>query len=111
MPIYEYKCKDCRKKFTLLIGVTSVEEKEQCPYCGKNNITRLISSFFTLRPEEEHLEKLIDPSQLEGLDKENPQELRKWANKLSKNLGQELGSDFDEALEEELSEAEENLEE
>lgn len=43
MPIYEYFCENCQKKYEILIF--SSEEKVTCPLCGKNNLTRLFSRF------------------------------------------------------------------
>jgi putative FmdB family regulatory protein len=46
MPIYEYKCQDCQKKFEVLHRAG--EEKEVvCPYCGSKNAKRVMSVFAT----------------------------------------------------------------
>ncbi len=48
MPIYEYKCNSCGKKFTELI-LPGMEEKEPiCPNCGSRDVKRLISSVGSL---------------------------------------------------------------
>jgi len=42
MPIFEYICKDCRKRFeTLLYG----EAQPQCPLCKSTNLDQQISKF------------------------------------------------------------------
>lgn len=42
MPIFEYICKDCRKRFeTLVYGST----EPQCPLCGGSNLAQQISVF------------------------------------------------------------------
>ncbi len=43
MPLYEYRCDECRRKFSLLVGVTAKKEKQVCPKCGSRKITKLIS--------------------------------------------------------------------
>ena len=43
MPIFEYKCNDCAKKFEELVG--SGEMKVPCPDCGSTNTSRLLSMF------------------------------------------------------------------
>lgn len=44
MPIYEYRCLDCQKKFEVLH--LNQEEKEIiCPYCQSKNIKRIMSIF------------------------------------------------------------------
>lgn len=42
MPIFEYICKDCRKRFeTILYG----ENQAQCPLCKSTNLDQQISKF------------------------------------------------------------------
>ena len=43
MPLYEYRCSECNRKFTLLVGVTATKAKRACPKCGSRKITKLIS--------------------------------------------------------------------
>ena len=45
MPLYTYLCKDCGKKFDLLIGVTSEKTKFECVKCGSKNIEKIFGSF------------------------------------------------------------------
>jgi len=48
MPIYEYRCKGCKKDFELLQKITD-EPLATCPKCGKK-VKRLISqTSFTLK--------------------------------------------------------------
>jgi putative FmdB family regulatory protein len=43
MPLYEYRCDQCRRKSSLLVGVTAKKAKQLCPKCGSRKITKLIS--------------------------------------------------------------------
>ncbi len=43
MPLYEYRCEECKRKFSLLVGVTKVKAKQACPRCGSRKLTKLIS--------------------------------------------------------------------
>lgn len=46
MPRYDYQCdtKNCEGEETFVIEHSIKEPaKEQCPFCGKNSLTRLIS--------------------------------------------------------------------
>lgn len=47
MPIYEYRCKDCKKTSEILVNV-SREDKIRCSYCGSDRLEKLISSSFTV---------------------------------------------------------------
>jgi putative FmdB family regulatory protein len=50
MPVFEYECKECGKKFAVLVRNES-EKPDKCPdeKCGSSEITKLISSFSTSR--------------------------------------------------------------
>ena len=43
MPLFEYRCNQCRRKFSLLVGVTAEKAKLECPRCGSRKATKLIS--------------------------------------------------------------------
>lgn len=43
MPLYEYRCRECERRFTLLVGVTAAKVKRACPKCGSRKLTKLIS--------------------------------------------------------------------
>lgn len=45
MPTYEYKCKDCGKKFSLLQSIFALRKGVKCPDCGSENTEREISNF------------------------------------------------------------------
>jgi len=45
MPLYEYKCNDCKKIFEVLHRSSSNLEKVECPECKSENYTKLFSAF------------------------------------------------------------------
>lgn len=45
MPLYEYSCEDCGKTFEHLVSARKRDDGVECPECGSENTTRLISSF------------------------------------------------------------------
>lgn len=44
MPVYEYLCENCQKKFELLVKLNS-PIKVICPSCQSDRVKKLISSF------------------------------------------------------------------
>lgn len=44
MPMYEYECKKCHKKFEVYKPIYKKDENEKCPYCGSEETKRLISA-------------------------------------------------------------------
>lgn len=43
MPIYEYQCGTCHHQFDLMQKISDEPIKE-CPKCGKNTVTKLVSA-------------------------------------------------------------------
>src|SRR6516225_1404340 len=98
MPLFDYRCVECRKKFTLLVGVVAEEQEKKCPSCGSTDVNKLISRFARLRSEDDLIDDLADPSKMGDL--EDPKELHSWMKRMGKEMGEDLGDDFDEMLEE-----------
>jgi putative FmdB family regulatory protein len=47
MPTYDFKCKQCGKKFTLTESYSDHDRHdEKCPKCGSEKVTQLISSVY-----------------------------------------------------------------
>ena len=101
MPIYEYRCNQCRKKVSILTLRISEKVDERCEHCGSTNLTRLLSRFTTARSEESRLDSLADPSNLAGLDENDPRSMARWMRKMGKEMGEEFGGeDFDAMVDE-----------
>jgi putative FmdB family regulatory protein len=49
MPIYEYKCNDCGKKFEAIILPQS--PAPECPHCHGRKLEQLLSAFAVNSPE------------------------------------------------------------
>ncbi|MHB9039824.1 MAG: FmdB family zinc ribbon protein [Melioribacteraceae bacterium] len=45
MPVFEYKCNDCNKKFDVLHKSSANLEEVICPACQSKNHKKLLSSF------------------------------------------------------------------
>ncbi|MBP7732340.1 MAG: zinc ribbon domain-containing protein [Caldisericia bacterium] len=43
MPIYEFKCLNCKAEFDVLMGYS--DPVPSCPKCGSNNVAKKISVF------------------------------------------------------------------
>jgi putative FmdB family regulatory protein len=42
MPLFEYECRDCGKRFDRLVGASEADDAP-CPRCGAHEVRRLIS--------------------------------------------------------------------
>jgi len=87
MPIYEYRCADCRKKFEVLVLRAEEESALRCPHCSSAKMKRLISRFTSIKSEEARLESLTDPSNLSGLDENDPASMARWLKRMGGELG------------------------
>ena len=101
MPIYEYRCRKCRKRFSVLTLRVSERVVAECPQCGGHAADRLMSRFAMPKSEEARLDGLADPSSLGDLDAEDPKSVSRWMRKMGKEMGEEFGGeDFDAMVDE-----------
>jgi putative FmdB family regulatory protein len=98
VPVYEYRCGDCRKRSSLFFRSFNDVTPPVCPHCSSGNMAKLISRVVTIRSEESRLESLADPSALSGIDEDDPKSVAAWARKMGSEMGEDLGEDFDEMI-------------
>ena len=49
MPVYEYKCLDCKKKFSVTLTVSEHDKsKIKCPGCGSKKVEQQLAAFFAV---------------------------------------------------------------
>jgi putative FmdB family regulatory protein len=98
MPIYEFRCRDCRRKVTLLTLRVSEPIDAVCEHCGGRNLDRLMSRFALGRSEERRLDDLADDAALGDVDESDPKSMARWMRKMGDELGPEAGENFDELV-------------
>ena len=114
MPIYEYRCQECKRRTSLFLRSFSQAENVQphCAHCGSDDLTRLVSRVAVLHSEESRLDSLSDPSALNGLDENDPRSVGRWMRKMSGEMGEDLGPEFGEVVDRlESGESPEKIEE
>ena len=100
MPIYEYRCRQCRKRFSVLTLRVSEKAEPVCDKCGSSDADRLMSRFAMPKSEEARLDRLSDPSALGSLDENDPKSMARWMRRMGSEMGDEVaGEDFDEMVE------------
>ncbi len=100
MPIYEYRCTDCRKRSSVLILNTRTPPTLVCQHCQGTNLQRIMSRFAAPKSEESRLESLADPSKYGDLDENDPQSMARAMKRMGQEMGEDFGEDIDQALEE-----------
>jgi len=102
MPIYEYNCRDCNRRVSLLWrSYADAQSREAiCPRCGGKNLTRLISRVAVLRSEGSNLDDISSPDDMlgEGLDENDPKSLARFMRKMADETGEDLGPEFEEVV-------------
>ena len=106
MPIYEYRCRECRKKSTFVTLSASAAFEPRCKHCGSVNLEKLVSRVAVFRSEESRLDDLADPSKLAGVDENDPKSVARWMKKMGKEMGEDVGDDFDQEIEQAVEESE-----
>ncbi len=102
MPIYEYRCRDCRKRYSVLTLRVSEEAVPQCDKCGSRRAERLLSRFAMPKSEAARQERLADPSAMAGIDESDPKSVARWMRKMGKEMGDDMGGEDFEAMVDEI---------
>lgn len=105
MPIYEFRCRACRRKTTALVLARERVGEVRCDHCGSADLEKLWSRFAAPKSEEARLEALADDSALAGVDENDPASMARFMKKMGEAMGEDLGEDFEAALDEEMSKA------
>jgi len=101
MPIYEYRCLKCSRRYSVLTLRASEKARPRCPACGSRAARRLLSRFAMPRSEESRLESLADPSHFGDVDESDPKSVARWMRRARDEMGEEGGGDdFDAAIDE-----------
>jgi putative FmdB family regulatory protein len=100
MPIYEYRCQDCRRRVSIWWRTFAEAEAgtARCPRCGGKRLDRLMSKVRVIRSEESRLEDLADPANFGDLDEDNPRSIARFMRKMGNETGEDLGPEFEEVV-------------
>lgn len=100
MPIYEYRCQNCRRRVSVFWRSFSEAENGQsvCPRCQSTDLHRLVSRVRVIRSEDSRMDDMSDFSDLPDLDENDPKSLGRWMRKMSGEMGEDLGPEFDEVV-------------
>ncbi|HYD48338.1 MAG TPA: zinc ribbon domain-containing protein [Terriglobales bacterium] len=89
MPIYEYRCRQCHKRFTVLTLRVSEPVEPRCDGCGSQQAERLMSRFAMPKSDAARAAALEDPSSFGDLDENDPKSMARWMRR----VGEEMGED------------------
>ncbi len=100
MPIYEYRCHDCKKKVSVFFRTLSAVDHTaaRCPRCGGQHLSRLVSRVRVVRSGESRVDSLADDAALSGLDENDPKSMGRWMRKMARESGEDMPPEFDEVV-------------
>ncbi len=100
MPIYEYRCGNCKRRVSILFRSFSETTAPRCPNCDSTQLTRLVSRIATIKSEDARLEALSDPSSFGDVDENDPKSVARFMRKMGDQMGgEDLGPEFGEMVE------------
>ena len=98
MPIYQYRCLNCNRRFEVYLSYAEYgTHPVPCAHCGSENVLRRIGRVRIAKSEESRLDDLTDPGAFEGLE-DDPREMGRMMRKMSREMGEDLGPEFDEVV-------------
>jgi putative FmdB family regulatory protein len=100
MPIYEYRCRACGQKNSILVLNLKKAAEPVCRSCGGRDLEKLVSRIALLRSEEDRMESLASSAGLAGADENDPRSMARWMKKVGREIGEEAGQDFERSFEE-----------
>lgn len=90
MPVYEYRCKDCGRKFGKLRSVSQRNAPLQCPVCGAE-AEPVISMFRPYKSQTEMIDML--DKKFRSIDMNDPGSMKAAVKEMGGYLSDEASSD------------------
>jgi putative FmdB family regulatory protein len=100
MPIYEYRCQDCRRVSSFLILNLKESFTPVCQKCGSRSLERILSRVNVRLSEDTRMERLADPSMWGGLDENDPKSMARALKKMGQEMGEDFPGEIDQLVEE-----------
>ncbi len=102
MPLYDYYCLNCQKRFDVFMSYAEYGSKPvSCPHCRSKNVRRRLPRIRVAKSEESRLDSLAgdfsDPSALEGLEND-PRAMGRMMRKMGREMGEDMPPEFDDVV-------------
>jgi putative FmdB family regulatory protein len=102
VPVYEYRCTECKKKFQALIGMVVGADDEKCPHCGSSATNKLVSRFARYRSEDDRIDELADRMENMG-EPDSPSQMREVMKELGKALDEDASDEMEQMFEADMA--------
>ena len=95
MPIYEYRCGDCKAVSSKLLYSWSADSAVVCRECGGSDMERLMSAF-SFRPSwGDSLNWVPSGETARDVDENSPASIDQYMGRVKREMGGQTTSDFD----------------
>jgi putative FmdB family regulatory protein len=88
MPIYEYRCSDCRRRSSVFVRSMSATVEPACEHCGSRAMERLISRVVLPKGARARLEAEIpqNPNDFYEFDNTDNASIASWARRVGHDI-------------------------
>lgn len=97
MPIYEFRCDSCRRRFTIFTRSITGQSVAACQHCGSEQVSRIMSRVAVLRASEDYSSE--SPPGLDEVDEDDPRSIARWVRRMSRQMGEPLEPEMEAELE------------
>ncbi len=98
MPIFEFRCNQCGKKFASLVGMTADSGELECPHCSGTSADKLVSRVAKYRTEDQRVDEMAD--RLENMNEpESPAEAREMVREMGRAMDDDMADEMEEMYE------------
>lgn len=101
MPVFEFRCHQCGRKFSTLVGMTADSGSNSCPHCGSLEAKKLVSRFARVRSEDDQIDSLADRLETMG-EPEDAAQMRSLVRDMGKAMDEDLSDEMEEMFEADL---------
>ena len=105
MPIYEYRCPNCKKKVSVFFrSLSDVDHASaRCPNCGSGGLVRLMSRVRVIRGSSQPAsdgggDEDFGADMLDGLDENDPRSMGRFMRKMAEESGEDMPPEFGEVV-------------
>lgn len=102
MPVFEYRCHACGKKFSALIGMTAEADSEACSHCGSKDTAKLVSRFARYRSEDDRVDAIADDLETMA-EPDSPSEMRRMMREMGKAMDEDMSDEMEEMFEADMA--------
>jgi putative FmdB family regulatory protein len=88
MPIYEYRCEDCRAVSSVFVRSRTATVEPACERCSSKRMNRLVSRLARLKSVSDVLDEYGDPSA--GGEYRDPRQIGAWVERRFEEYGMDV---------------------